>query len=78
MPARVIARTATFAWSERGSSSLLATGTVSGALDESFSSDSQLEIYDAFNGSDQGPEQLCSISSNARSGWAYSTESERC
>lgn len=73
MPARVIARTATFAWSERGSSSLLATGTVSGALDESFSSDSQLEIYDAFS-HDDGPEQLCSISSNARSGWANCTE----
>ncbi|KAF5386280.1 hypothetical protein D9757_008596 [Collybiopsis confluens] len=37
--------TSTFAWSPYASLPLLATGTVAGALDESFSNESQLEIW---------------------------------
>ena len=45
MKLKEIHRTATFAWSPFGDIPLLATGTVAGALDESFSNDSQLEIW---------------------------------
>ncbi|KAL4065959.1 hypothetical protein J3A83DRAFT_4432363 [Scleroderma citrinum] len=41
-----IRRTATFAWSPTSSLPVIATGTVSGALDESFSNESQLEIWE--------------------------------
>jgi protein transport protein SEC31 len=48
MKLKDIRRTATFAWSPSTSerNPLLATGTVAGALDESFSNESQLEIWD--------------------------------
>ncbi|KAH8116058.1 WD40 repeat-like protein [Phellopilus nigrolimitatus] len=46
MKLKEIHRTATFAWSPSPSVPLLASGTVSGALDESFSNDSQLEIWE--------------------------------
>ncbi|KAL5498571.1 SEC31 [Sanghuangporus vaninii] len=45
MKLKEIHRTATFAWSPYATVPLLATGTVAGALDESFSNDSQLEIW---------------------------------
>ncbi|KZT18925.1 hypothetical protein NEOLEDRAFT_1183832 [Neolentinus lepideus HHB14362 ss-1] len=45
MKLKEIHRTSTFAWSPLPSLPLLATGTVSGALDESFSNESQLEIW---------------------------------
>lgn len=45
MKLKEIHRTATFAWSPLASLPLLATGTVAGALDESFSNESQLEIW---------------------------------
>ncbi|KAI5121114.1 hypothetical protein M0805_002787 [Coniferiporia weirii] len=45
MKLKEIHRTATFAWSPSPSVPLLASGTVAGALDESFSNDSQLEIW---------------------------------
>ena len=47
MKLKEIYRTSTFAWSHSSSASLplLATGTVAGALDESFSNESQLEIW---------------------------------
>ncbi|ORY21243.1 WD40-repeat-containing domain protein, partial [Naematelia encephala] len=46
MKLKDISRTATFAWDLSSSSSpLLATGAVAGALDESFSNDSQLELW---------------------------------
>ena len=45
MKLKEIHRTATFAWSPTSSLPLLATGTVAGALDESFSNESQLEIW---------------------------------
>jgi len=45
MKLKEIHRTATFAWSPTQTVPLLATGGVAGALDESFSNDSQLEIW---------------------------------
>ncbi|KIJ63089.1 hypothetical protein HYDPIDRAFT_182419 [Hydnomerulius pinastri MD-312] len=45
MKQKEIQRTATFAWSPTSSLPLIATGTVAGALDESFSNESQLEIW---------------------------------
>ncbi|KAF9060249.1 hypothetical protein BDP27DRAFT_1430284 [Rhodocollybia butyracea] len=45
MKLKEIHRTSTFAWSPYASLPLLATGTVAGALDESFSNESQLEIW---------------------------------
>ncbi len=43
---RDIPRTATFAWSPGASSPFLATGTKAGAVDEGFSNDTQLELWD--------------------------------
>lgn len=43
---RDVPRTATFAWSPGASSPFLATGTKSGAVDEGFSNDTQLELWD--------------------------------
>ena len=45
MKLKEIHRTSTFAWSPTASLPLLATGTVAGALDESFSNESQLELW---------------------------------
>ncbi|KAI0747191.1 hypothetical protein C8Q80DRAFT_1179960 [Daedaleopsis nitida] len=45
MKLKEIHRTSTFAWSPTPSLPLLATGTVAGALDESFSNNGQLEIW---------------------------------
>ncbi|KAI6004420.1 hypothetical protein F5J12DRAFT_836728 [Pisolithus orientalis] len=45
MKQKQIHRTATFAWSPNSCLPLISTGTVSGALDESFSNESQLEIW---------------------------------
>lgn len=45
MKLKEIHRTSTFAWSPEASLPLIATGTVAGALDESFSNESQLEIW---------------------------------
>ena len=43
---REIPRTATFSWSPSTSATRLATGTRAGAVDEGFSNDTQLEIWD--------------------------------
>lgn len=43
---RDIPRTATFTWSPGASAPLLATGTKAGAVDEGFSNDTQLELWD--------------------------------
>ena len=43
---REIPRTATFAWSSGTSSPFLATGTKAGAVDEGFSNETQLELWD--------------------------------
>ncbi|KAI0687703.1 hypothetical protein BC835DRAFT_1376066 [Cytidiella melzeri] len=45
MKLKEIHRTSTFAWSPSPSLPLVATGTVAGALDESFSNNGQLEIW---------------------------------
>jgi protein transport protein SEC31 len=45
MKLKEIHRTSTFAWSPTPSLPLIATGTVAGALDESFSNESKLEIW---------------------------------
>lgn len=45
MKQKEIYRTATFAWSPTSTLPFIATGTVAGALDESFSNESQLEIW---------------------------------
>ncbi|GFZ51615.1 Protein transport protein sec31 [Saitozyma sp. JCM 24511] len=55
MKLKDISRTATFAWDLSSSSSpLLVTGAVAGALDESFSNESQLEIWAPDFGDGQG------------------------
>jgi protein transport protein SEC31 len=41
-----IARNATFAWSPANDKPLIASGTIAGAVDASFSQDSELEIWD--------------------------------
>ena len=43
---REIPRTATFAWSSGTISPFLATGTKAGAVDEGFSNETQLELWD--------------------------------
>ena len=43
---REIPRTATFAWSPSTNAAFLATGTRAGAVDEGFSNDTQLELWD--------------------------------
>ncbi|OSX63731.1 hypothetical protein POSPLADRAFT_1169143 [Postia placenta MAD-698-R-SB12] len=45
MKLKEVHRTSTFAWSPSPSLPLLATGTVAGALDESFSNNGQLEVW---------------------------------
>jgi len=45
MKLKEIHRASTFAWGPVAGESLIATGTVAGALDASFSNDSQLEIW---------------------------------
>jgi protein transport protein SEC31 len=60
MKLKDISRTATFAWDTSSSSSpYLATGAVAGALDESFSNESQLEIWaPQFFGGDDGAQGM--------------------
>ncbi|EMD34634.1 hypothetical protein CERSUDRAFT_116810 [Gelatoporia subvermispora B] len=82
MKLKEIHRTSTFAWSPSPSLPLLATGTVAGALDESFSNNGQLEIwapdfldkneYD-LGGEDQaGPNATITTSSRFnRLAWGY-------
>ena len=41
-----ITRNATFAWSPARGAPLIASGTIAGAVDASFSQDSELEIWD--------------------------------
>ena len=43
---REIPRTATFSWSPNTHTAILATGTRAGAVDEGFSNDTQLELWD--------------------------------
>ncbi len=70
MKIRSIDRTATFTWSQGDHIPLLATGTVAGALDASFSSSTELEIFDLsldFSKTSTGKiQKLGSASANAR------------
>ncbi|KAJ2917891.1 hypothetical protein MD484_g2503, partial [Candolleomyces efflorescens] len=74
MKLKEIHRTSTFAWSPSTASSLplLATGTVAGALDESFSNESQLEIW-APNFLDQDEYDLGGIGQNGPKGSVHDT-----
>ena len=60
-----INQTATFAWSH-DSLPLLAAGTLAGVMDDTFSSDSVLEIYDAFNATKGEPKRLYSGTASAK------------
>ena len=62
-------RTATLAWSPRNAAAtpLLATGTASGALDDSFSNESALEIWNLpFTGAEAPVDPIVSVSAGAR------------
>lgn len=64
-----IPRTATLSWSPSNfpsSETLIATGTVSGALDESFSNDSVLEIWKPNYAKDEVAKPIGSVVANAR------------
>ena len=65
-----IPRTSTVAWCPSQSRSLLATGTVAGALDASFSSTTELEIFELdFRNSNQTGENIApagKVEANAR------------
>ena len=66
---REIPRTATFAWSSGSASPILATGTKAGAVDEGFSNETQLELWDLnLEGLQQGQElkPIASISTDSR------------
>lgn len=56
-----IPRTATFAWSPDTSSPFLATGTKAGAVDEGFSNETQLELWDLDLDNDQHGRELHSV-----------------
>ncbi|KAK7685054.1 hypothetical protein QCA50_011891 [Cerrena zonata] len=82
MKLKEIHRTSTFAWSPLPSLPLLATGTVAGALDESFSNNGQLEIwapdfldkneYDLGGEAQAGPKASITTSSRFnRLAWGY-------
>ncbi|TIB65666.1 hypothetical protein E3P78_00539 [Wallemia ichthyophaga] len=64
MPHTSIKRTSTFAWSPFSSDSTIATGTVAGALDENFSNDAQLELWDVFSGEE--PQVKGSVTTSSR------------
>ena len=64
-----IPRTAAFAWSSGSRSPLLATGTKAGAVDEGFSNETQLELWDLdLDNSQRGRESkpAASINTNSR------------
>ena len=65
---RGIPRTATFAWAPDATSQALVTGTKAGAVDEGFSNDTQLELWDLCldeaNGHDIKP--VAGVSSDSR------------
>jgi len=68
MKLKEIPRTATFAWSPGQHLPIIATGTVAGALDESFSNTTDLELFHLNLKSDSGVElqSAGAVSSNAR------------
>jgi protein transport protein SEC31 len=71
MKLKEIHRASTFAWSP-SSTPLLATGTVAGALDDTFSNESQLEIW-APNFLDQNEYDLGEPGQNGPKGSVHDT-----
>lgn len=66
-PITSFGRTSVLAWSRSTSTSYLATGTVSGALDDSFSQESTLEIWDPFHHEANEPlEPIARVNAPAR------------
>ena len=66
---RDIPRTATFTWSPGTSAPFLATGTKAGAVDEGFSNDTQLELWDLDLDAHQQDQELrpaASVSTDSR------------
>jgi len=66
---REIQRTAAFAWSPGTGKPLLVTGTRAGAVDDSFSAESKLELWDlGLDNQEQGQElsPIISISTDSR------------
>jgi protein transport protein SEC31 len=62
-----INNTATFSWSPGQQAPLLAAGTAAGALDDSFSNTSELELFKLdFKNSSQGVTSVGKIASSAR------------
>ena len=64
-----VPRTAAFSWSPQNynASPMIASGTVAGALDESFSSDSVLELWKLpMDGADSAPSVQASTTASAR------------
>lgn len=62
-----IRRTATFAWSPEHQLPMIATGTRSGALDDSFSNASELEIFKLdLNPESKSLEPTNKVSTNSR------------
>jgi protein transport protein SEC31 len=61
-------RTSAIAWSsgQQSSSNILALGTVAGAMDASFSSQSELELYQVEPSSSKLFKKLCSIPTHSR------------
>ncbi|TFK70699.1 hypothetical protein BDN72DRAFT_794932 [Pluteus cervinus] len=72
MKLKEIRRTSTFAWSPTEPLPLLATGTVAGALDESFSNESQLELWSP-NFFDKTEYELGGIGQNGPAGFVTDT-----
>jgi protein transport protein SEC31 len=68
MKLKEIPRTATFAWSPGQHLPIIATGTVAGALDASFSNTTELELFNLNLKSDSGVELQSAgvVNSNAR------------
>ena len=65
---RGVPRTAAFAWSPSTQNPLLATGTKAGAVDADFSSDTQLEVWDASSNAsdDRGQQPAGKVDTDSR------------
>jgi hypothetical protein len=69
MKQKEISRTATFAWSPSQQLPVIATGTVSGAFDATFSNTTELELFKLdLKKTDSVLHPCSAITSNARSG----------
>jgi protein transport protein SEC31 len=77
-----ITRSATFAWSPAQGKPLIASGTIAGAVDASFSQDSELEIWDLdLDNTDTAAFELApaaKISTERKYGLCFSKSLTRC